>query len=110
MKNGTTPTLKVQIQNFDISKVQRVEFAFKAQKKEAAQLLLKKCWPDETSVTYDEENGLFLLRISEEESRIFVPNSRVYMDTRITMTGGTIPTTSIAEIFVTPTLFEEAET
>lgn len=108
MKNGTTPTLKVQIQNFNVSQAQRVEFVFKAQKKEAAKLLLKKCWPDD--VTYDEENGLFLLRISEEESRIFVPNSRVYMDTRITLTGGAIPTTSIAEIFVTPTLFEEAET
>lgn len=106
MKRGTTPTLKIRINGIDISTVQKIEFIFKMQQREAAKMVILKSFVKD-NFNYDTENSVFSVRFTEEETRLFTPDSTVYMDTRITLDDGTIPETSIAKFNVTPTLFEE---
>lgn len=103
MKRGTTPTLRVAI-DFDFSRISRVEFVFKQYEAENAPEIIKKAYPQD--VTYDSENGLFLIELTDEETRLF-GESRAYMDTRIITAGGKIPHTGIVSLDVAKTLFEE---
>ena len=104
VKRGTTPSLEIEIEKLnDIANVKKIEFIFKARKDENAQPILKKNYPDD--VRY--QNDIFILKLSESETRLFPPASTVYMDTRIIFKDGSIPKTEIAEFTTGPTLFKE---
>ena len=104
IKRGTTPTLAVQIDGITPEAVQRVEFTFKLRPMEKEPEILGKIYPGD--VSYDAEAGRWLVPFTEAETRLFRPRSDVYMDTRITLADGTIPTTEIAHFCVAETLFE----
>lgn len=104
IKRGTTPTLAVQIEGITPEAVERVEFTFKLRPAEQEPEILGKLYPG--AVGYDAETERWLVPFTEAETRLFLPRRDVYMDTRITLTDGTIPTTEIAHFCVAETLFE----
>ena len=104
IKRGTTPTLAVQIDGIKPEMVQSVEFTFKLRLAEQEPEILGKIYPG--VVSYDAAEGRWLVPFTEAETRLFRPRSDVYMDTRITLSDGTIPTTELAHFCVEETLFE----
>lgn len=106
IKRGTTPTLRVQIDGIAPADVKTVEFIFKLRPSDREPSILYKAYPD--SMTFDKDSETWLVPFTDAETRLFIPRSTVYMDTRIILLDGTIPTTEIVSFTVTDTLFEEA--
>ena len=107
MKRGTTPVLRLG-HTLDLASVERIDFLFKQERsEEAPALLIKTYLPQGGQVA--EENGVFLLPFTQEETRLFTPNSPVYCDPRITLTGGKIPATAILQFSCRPTLWGEED-
>ena len=106
VKRGTTPTLEIKLNNIDFADVKSIDFVFKHQKSESGRVIVKKSYPDDGKY----EDDVVKLRFEESETRKFTSGSVVYMDTRIILSDGSIPETSIAEFNVNPTLFEERKT
>ena len=107
MKRGTTPVLPVHfsINNDD---VETIEFLFKQEKSESAPEILLKTYPGE-DVEYKESYNIYNVAFTSEETRLFAEDQPFYMDTRITMTGGSIPETPIVTLRMHPTLFAQAK-
>ena len=105
MKRGTTPILPVRIK-ISNSDIQSIEFLFKQEKSERAPETLKKVYPGD-SIEFDEEHNIYNISFTEEDTRLFLEDEPFYMDTRITMTGGSIPETPIVTLRMHPTLFED---
>lgn len=103
IKRGTTPTIRVQLEGIRPEDVQSVEFIFKPFVIEDGHELLKKSYPGD--VTYDDTGQLWLIPLTESESRLFPQRKRVYMDTRITFPDGAVPFTNIVDFCVYDTLF-----
>ena len=103
IKRGTTPTIRVKLDGIRPEDVQSVEFIFKPFVIEEGHELLKKSYPGD--VTYDETEALWLIPLTEAESRLFPQRKRVYMDTRITFPDGAVPFTNIVDFCVYDTLF-----
>jgi len=103
MKRGTTPVLPVHfsINNDD---VETIEFLFKQEKSESAPELLLKTYPGE--VEYDESRNMYNVAFTSDETWLFAEDEPFYMDTRVTMIGGSIPETPIVTLRMHPTLFE----
>lgn len=108
MKRGTTPTLNVTIDELDNSDILGIIFLFKQIPKECAPEVLRKVYPGD-AVAYDSEHDRYLISLTEEESRLFLPDQLFYMDTKITLTNGKVPNTSIEQVLATKTLFGEDE-
>lgn len=106
IKRGTTPTINVKIDGLDFGEIQKVEFVFKYRAISTDPEICSKYYPG-GGVSYDSSVPCFSIRFSDEETREFAPGSRIYMDTRITLVGGAIPMTNIAQFSVTETLFGE---
>ena len=107
MKRGTTPILKVRIEKVQNSDISSIEFLFKQIPTETAEAILEKDYPG-NDVTYDAQNDRYLISLTEAESRLFLEERFCFMDTRITLTTGKIPPTTIEKIMTRKTLFEEA--
>ena len=103
IKRGTTPTIRVRMDGIKPEDVRSVEFLIKPIVTDAGYELLHKVYPGD--VTYDETEALWLLPLTEEETRRMPKYKRVYMDTRITFPDGAIPATNIVDLSVTETLF-----
>lgn len=103
IKRGTTPTIRVRMDGIKPEDVKSVEFLIKPFVTDAGYELLHKVFPGD--VTYDDTNALWLLPLTEEETRRLPKYKRVYMDTRITFPDGAIPATNIVDLSVTETLF-----
>ncbi len=106
VKRGTTPTLEIKFNNVDFADVKSIDFVFKHQKSESGRVIVEKKYPVDGTC----KDGVVKLRFTESETRKFTSGSVVYMDTRIILSDGSIPETSIAEFNVNPTLFEERKT
>ena len=105
MKRGTTPTLRISV-GIESSLISEIEFLFKLYPSEEAPEIVRKAYPGD--VTYDSVNDLFLLPLTESETRMF-GNNKVYLDARILTTGGKIPNTKIVTLSMTDTLFGEED-
>ena len=103
IKRGTTPTIRVRMDGIKPEDVKSVEFMFKPIVTDAGYELLHKVYPGD--VSYDETDALWLIPLTQEETRRLPKFKRVYMDTRITFPDGAIPTTNIVDLSVTETLF-----
>lgn len=103
IKRGTTPTIRVRMEGIKPEDVKSVEFLIKPFVTDEGHELLHKVYPGD--VTYDENEALWLLPLTEEETRLMPKYKRVYMDTRITFPDGAIPATNIVDLSVTETLF-----
>ena len=109
IKRGTTPTLEVNIE-FDISKVQCLEFVFKRYPEEDAEDLVVKEYNSENLNTKDDENAngfVALVDLTREET-LKLPIGNLFMDTRITTTEGKTPRPDIVEGKVVGTFFKGA--
>ena len=90
--------------------VQTIEFVFKQTKKEDAEVLVTKLYDpngESTAIKDENDDNLFYLQFTDEESRQFKPDNTYYMDTRIIYESGSIPQTEIVKLYSLPTLFEE---
>lgn len=103
IKRGTTPTIRVRLEGIRSEDVRSVEFLIKPFVTDEGHELLHKSYPGD--VTYDEAEALWLLPLTEEETRRLPKYTRVYMDTRITFQDGAVPFTNIVDLSVTETLF-----
>ena len=103
MKKGTTPTLRIQLDNLDFTKVAEIKFIFKQQKDEWCDDKIIKTYPGD--VLLDEDKKLFSIHFKEEETRSFEGGESIYMDTKITFLDGNITGTNIVSILVSDTLF-----
>ena len=105
IKRGTTPVLAVRIGELDAdAQVQSVEFIFKQECSESAQVLVRKRWPGEAQRT---ERGVYRVPLSREETRRFQEGRHMFMDTRVCLAGGAVAPGPVSAIMVRPTLFEE---
>lgn len=107
MKRGTTPILPVRC-NINNNDVETIEFLFKQEKSESAPNTLLKLYPSE-EVEYKESCNVYNIAFTEDETRLFAEDEPFYMDTRITMVGGSIPETNIVTLRMHPTLFAQDE-
>ena len=107
MKRGTTPLLCFS-HDLDLSTVERIDFLFKQERSEAAPGLLKKTWLPEGNQVL-EENGIFQIPFTLEESRLFLEGRPFFCDPRITLAGGKIPQSAILQITCRDTLWGEAD-
>lgn len=103
MKRGTTPTLLIKI-GVEPDIIQEIIFLFKQKCSETAEATLTKVYPSEF-VTYSD--GVYHVRWTQEETRLFDEELLFYMDTRIVLTDGKIPETRIVTLKMNKTLFEE---
>lgn len=108
MKRGTTPVLKVKIDRIQNSDIYKIEFLFKQVDSELAPEVIQKDYPGE-DVSYDSQNDRYIINLTEEESRLFLEERFCYMDTRITLTNGKIPPTTIEKVMTHKTLFKESD-
>lgn len=108
IKRGTTPTITVQITGITPEDAEKIEFIFKHQKSEYAREICAKVYPGE-DVSYHSDTSCFHIALTDAETRLFQANNTVYMDTRITLVGGTIPATEIVSFGITDTLFRGTE-
>lgn len=107
MKRGTTPTLRVKFLTENISGIARIDFLLKQDEVEGQGVQVLKRYPGE-DVTFDSDAGVFLIKYTEEETRLFAPNTFIYMDTLPVLSNGNVVATEIERIRVTPTLFAPA--
>ena len=103
IKRGTTPTIRVRLEGIRPEDVRSVEFLFKPVITDAGHVLLHKAYPDD--VKYDDSEKLWLIKLTQDDTRRLPKFKLVYMDTRITFADGAIPYTNIVDIQVTETLF-----
>lgn len=106
MKQNTTPTLLIKIK-MPFENITRIEFIFKKEVSEYANTLLHKIYDSNIPVT-EQNDADFVVGVeltAEETMRLCA--GEVFMDTRIVLTGGYIPETSIAKINVNETLFRQ---
>lgn len=106
IKRGTTPYLAVRV-NIRNREISTIDFVFKQEMDEDAVALVEKSYP--TDVDYNGELDRYMVPLTEEETRRFLPNHAFYMDTRITLTNGLIPETEIKKLRMGGTLFPEEQ-
>lgn len=99
VKRGTTPTLQVYLDGVDLSDVDSVTFLFKACQFEDAPALLEK------TIKSPESNPVEVSFTLEETYDL--PNTEIWMDTRIVLQSGKVPPTEMVLIHVMGTLFPE---
>lgn len=104
LKRGTTPTLQVKFDIENLDDIESVEFLLKQDCKEECTHFVLKTYPSE-SASLDSETGVFHIRYTEQETRTFTHDSRIYLDTRPIMKDGTIVPTEIVSLFMYNTLF-----
>lgn len=104
MKRRTTPVIQIA-HNLDLAAVSKVQFLFKQHASEAADALLLKTYGDGGDVA--EENGVFSIGLTVEETALFEENENFYIDPRVTLIDGTIPNTRILTMQATATLWGE---
>lgn len=103
MKRGTTPTLKLSIDQ-EVSDGDRVDFIFKSKEDENADALLELTYPS-SSVSY--EGGEFFVELNEQQTR-FLPEGIIYVDVRVVAQDGSkVYGGKIKKIRVEKTLFKE---
>lgn len=107
MKRGTTPRLRLG-HDLDLTVVERIDFLFKQERKEAAPMILKKSWLP-VGGEVEEKSGVFEIPFTEAETRLFAEGEPFYCDPRITLTGGSIPATTILQFSCQETLWGEAD-
>ena len=105
MKRGTTPILRLA-HSLDLTAVERIDFLFKQERSEAAPVLLIKTWLA-LGGHVEENKGVFEIPFTAEESRLFEGGKPFYCDPRITLTGGSIPATTILQFSCKETLWGE---
>lgn len=101
MKRRTTPTVRVNI-DIDVSEVAKIDFLFKQDFDENCEASVKKTYP--TEVTID-ENGLFCVELSADETAKFKGRSWLYLDVRPVLKNGKVPATNIVQLNMNPTLY-----
>ncbi|MBQ6991046.1 MAG: hypothetical protein IJN58_08310 [Clostridia bacterium] len=104
IKRGTTPVIVVVLENVANSDVDSIEFIFKHRKSESAPAICTKKYPSDF-VAYDAANNTYQVSLSEWNTRAMAQHTKIFMDTKITLTTGVIPPTEIAEFQVEETLF-----
>ena len=104
MKRKTTPTLQVT-HNLDMALVATVDFLFKHSPRESARKILIKRFPGEVT----EENGVFLIPFTEEETALFTGGCQAYCDPRVVLHSGQIPAVEVFHFSVEETLWGEAD-
>jgi len=102
MKRKTTPTLQVS-HNLDMTLVATVDFLFKHSPREDARKILIKRFPGEVT----EENGVFCIPFSKEETALFTGGCQAYCDPRVVYHAGEIPAVKIFSFPVEETLWGE---
>lgn len=102
MKRGTTPTLQVS-HTLDMALVKTVDFLFKHSPRESARKILIKRFPSEVT----EENGVFFIPFTKEETALFTGGCQVYCDPRVIYHTGQIPNTKGFSFPVEETLWGE---
>jgi len=101
IKRGTTPTLRVKINVSDVGIFDRVDFLFKQGYQDGAPQVLKTYPSGDVELV----NGVYVIKFSEGETRVFVPNANVLLDVRPVMANGGIPRTPIKTLQIAPTLY-----
>ena len=104
IKRGTTPTISTKVDGVEFGDIQKVEFIFKNRISPDAPSLCMKYYPG-GGASYNSQDRSFDISLNESETRDFTANKTVYMDTRITLVGGSIPKTNIVQFSVIETLF-----
>ena len=102
MKHGTTTILPVRIR-LNPNDIESIIFLFKQQKSSEAPQILVKTYPGD--VTYNSEKQLFEIPFSQSDTWLFEEDQIFYMDSRITLEGGSVPETPIVTLRMHPTLF-----
>lgn len=102
MKRKTTPTLQVA-HTLDMAQVAMVDFLFKHSAREDGRKILIKHYPGEVS----EENGVFFIPFSKEETALFTGGCQAYCDPRVVYQSGQIPEVEIFSFPVEDTLWGE---
>ncbi len=106
MKRETTPTLPVRIGAVYDESIQSIEFIFKQDKSADDAILLHKSYTSPDLPVGDcDDTGFTLLVAFSLEDMSALPVGKIYMDTRITYSDGTIPETEIVSLFINETLF-----
>lgn len=113
MKRRNPCTLSVRVKNKSSLTVNKIEFLFKPYQTENDIASVKKTYSatGASEVTVGDDEGLYLVPFTGEETLLFEPGQTLYMDTRIELKGsdGSIvyPETSIVPLTMSGTLFED---
>jgi len=91
-----------------IEQYSRILFLFKQHRREGAEPLFTVEYPGKT-VTADEEDQSFVLRLNREQTALFQENKHCYVDVHPYLQNGDEPAVPILEIFVKPTLYQETD-
>lgn len=109
MKRGITIHLPVEIE-FDLAKIDYIEFIFKQSRNEASKALKTSYWSSSEDSDVLVKDGIFYVPWEREETYKFIPNAMFYMDTRITLKEGLDnPETEIVGLKMNDTLFAHGE-
>lgn len=111
IKRNTTPTLEVNIE-FDIDKIQCLEFVFKQYPDEdSEELVIKKYTKEDLKTKVDDtvEGFVALVDLTREDT-LKLPVGEVFMDTRIITVDDKTPRTDIIKGRVYGSLFKGAHT
>lgn len=110
LKQGINVILPVGFRGIDMSSVSKIEFVFKQEKTPHASCLKVSEYNSDGSGDVMLREGTNILEVpwTSDETYLFIPNSTVYMDTRITVNDSEYnPITTIAEFPMKMSLFEE---
>lgn len=112
MKRRNPCTISVQIKNNTSYSVNKIDFIFKPYKTENTIESVKKSYTatGSSEVTKGDDEGLYLVPFSAEDTLKFEPGQTLYMDTRIELidnNGGKVyPETGVVTLTMDGTLFE----
>ena len=107
MQRGRTPTLQLSICNLDTEAVDHIDFMFKQERSEDCTTQVLKTYPG-TDVTLD-DNGIYNVWWTAEETRVFAPNKTFYLDVRPVDKDGNIIETVMVILTMNDTLFKAGE-
>ena len=107
MQRGRTPRLQLSICNLDADAVDHIDFMFKQERSENCDIQVLKRYPGE-DVTLD-ENGVYNIQWTAEETRVFAPNKNFYLDVRPVDKDGNIIETVMVTLTMNDTLFKAGE-
>lgn len=107
MQRGRTPILQLSICNLDPENVDRIDFMFKQERSEDCEKKVLKTFPGDY-VTVDDQ-GVFNVQWTAEETRVFAPNKNFYLDVRPIDKDGNIIETVMVILTMNDTLFKAGE-
>lgn len=118
MKQFTTSPIIVKFPNLDLEQVEKIDFVVKEEIARDGYPLIKARWSkvppnsDSIIVVPDPVDGVFTIQVPEEVSSQLPINKdgtskTIWLDTRVIMSDGKIPSTPLQKIRVMPTLFSE---